>query len=441
MAIPANKMGQLKALFSVLSEKHRQTLVMTILAAKADGEPKLPYDDLLTLLGCADAEPQEDRWEEIFSVVKPLVVEKAKRCDQISATVLQDVWEYYLRELDPVRASAWLSGKEVLADIRAAIVTAYRDLMETKKGRNTLIKKFGEDEQAQLSILLSLMNRSDELEDFFDGWPQSIKNLDDENLAPLREFNEHLIVESPEITPYVLFLVGARLVHPFHVFRAVEKVTGHSNDRVMIKTELKVVGDALLDQNDIWLNDFQWERNQKCDPDQAVASLKNFIDLTNGWLSEFEVDPAGAWGKRLSAQRSRCGKVWDEHMQRIQKMIDRVLPRRRGSVTGRQTMPDIKRDIIENDIVLVENAITLLLGARSFAAQGGFQSSRDKLIQMLESRIEEQSEDLLALLSQEHDDYEQISAHFAVLVRIVKQYQGDKEADVLSRRSVAAMAA
>ncbi|PHS29596.1 MAG: hypothetical protein COA85_00465 [Robiginitomaculum sp.] len=439
MAIPANKMGQLQALFSVLSEKHRQTLVMTIMAAKADGEAKLPYDDLLTLLGGGEA--QEERWEEIFTVVKPLVVEKVKRCDQISATLLHDIWEYYFRELDPVRAAAWLSGKENLADIREAMVSTYQGLTETKKGHNTLIKKFGEDEQGQLSVLLSLMNRSDELEDFFSGWPHDIKNLDDENLAPLREFNEHLIVDSPEITPYILFLVTTRLLHPFHIFRAVEKVTGHSNDRVMIKTELKVMGDALLDQNDIWLGDFQWERNQKCNIDQSVASLKGFIDLTNGWLSEFEVDPAGPWGKRLSAQRSRCGKVWDEHMQRIQKNMDRILPRKRGSVTGRQTMPDIRKDIIENDVVLAENAITLLLGARSFASQGGFQSSRDKLVQMLESRIEEQSEDLLALLGQERADYEQISAHFAVLVRIVKRYLGDKDADVLARRSVVAMAA
>ncbi len=439
MSIPASKTRQLQALFSRLSEQHRQMLVMTVMAAKADGEIKLPYDELLILLG-VDSE-QDARWEDIFTVAQPLYAEKSMRCDQIERDLLEIVWDFYLRDLDAVKASAWLSGDLELSEIRAAMIASYTEVMGSKKGERKLVKRFGENKQCQLNILMSLLSRSEELEDFFAGWPQSIKSLGEEHLDPLREFNEHLIAQSPEITPHLLFLVAAHLEHPFQVFRAVEKVTGHSNDRVMIKTELKIVGDALLDQNDIWLDAFNWERNKKCDPEAYVQALKGFVDLTSGWLSEFDVDPDGAWGKRLSSQRSRCGKSWDEHMGRVKKCIEQVLPRKRGSVTGRQTMPDIKKDVIEQEIAMAENAVSLLVAAQPFAAQGGFQSSKDKVAQLLESRLQEQSDDLLAMLAQEHNDYNQISAHFAVLVRITRAYSGDQDANVLARRSVAAMAA
>jgi hypothetical protein len=439
MSISAKKTGQLKSLFSMLPEQHRQTLVMTIKAAKADGEPGLPFDTLLTLLG--DEAAPENRWKEIFTALTPLVVENSRRCDQIEETVLSEIWDYYLRDIDPTQAAAWLSGTISLADVRASIVASYTELGTSKSGKKKLEKRFGAEKLHQLEIVLSLMPRSDELEDFFDGWPESIKSLGDTHLVPLREFNEHLIIDSPEITPHLLFLVSAHLLHPFHVFRAVEKVTGHSNDRVMIKTELKVVGDALLDQNDVWLDAFAWERETRLDAQQAAGDLKQFLDLTSGWLSEFDVDPSGAWGLRLAAQRARCGKLWDSHMLRIQKNLEQVFPRKRGSVTGRQTMPDIAKTIDEHKVELAENAVEVLLATQPFASQGGFQSSKDKAIKLLDSRLAEQSDDLLAMYGKTPDDYEKISAHFAVLIRITRLYSGHSDAENLSRRSVAAMAA
>jgi hypothetical protein len=104
-------------------------------------------------------------------------------------------------------------------------------------------------------------------------------------------------------------------------------------------------------------------------------------------------------------------------------------------------MPDIKKGVIEQEVAMAENAVSLLVAAQPFAAKGGFQSSKDKVVQLLESRLQEQSDDLLAMLAQEHDDYNQISAHFAVLVRITRAYSGEQDANVLARRSVAAMAA
>ncbi len=422
-----------------MSVEQQQALVMTIKAAQADGEADLPYDELLRLMGAEDV--QENRWEEIFSVVLPLSVETARRCDQIERSLLQDVWEFYLRELDPAQAAAWLSGQETVSQVRQSIVSEFAKLSTTKEGQDVLDARFGVDRSHQLEVLLSLLHRAEELADFFEGWPPEIKNLDDAYLVPLRDFNEHLVTKSPEITPHLLFLVATYLGKSFQVFRAVEKLTGHSNDRVMVKTELKVVGDALLEQNDVWLDAFEWQKGQLCNPEQMSEKLNSFGIITQGWLSEFDIDPSGPWGKCLATQRARCGKIWDEHMRRIEKMADQTMPRKRGSVTGRQTMPNLSKLIDEHNVVLAENAMELLLDAQPFASQGGFQSSKDKVVQMLKRRLEEQSDDLLTLLGQKGENYEQVSAHFSVLVRMTKAYLGNEDAEVLSRRSVAAMAA
>ncbi len=439
MSISAKKSGQLLTLFSGFSADQQQALVMTIKAIKADGETEFPYEDLLLLLG-GDGD-RENQWEELFRVALPLIVESARRCDQIERSLLQEVWEYFLRELNPTVAVSWLSGQETASHTREAIVSEFTKIAETKEGRKSLDARFGKEGFHQLEILLSLLRRPEELEDFFKGWPQEIKDLDEALLLPLRDFNELLLVESPEITPHLLFLVSSYLRNSFHIFRAVEKLTGHSNDSVMVKTELKVVGDALLDQNDVWLEAFSWPKGQLCDPEHMSKQLKSFTNITQGWVSEFDVDPSGPWGMRLAAQRAHCGKIWDEHMIRVEKVIDQVMPRKRGSVTGRQTMPNLNKNIDEQSIVSAENAILLLLASQCFASHGGFQSSKDKVVKLLKQRLEEQGDDLLALLGQKSDQYEQVSAHFSILVRITKAYLGDKDADVLARRSVAAMAA
>ena len=291
-------------------------------------------------------------------------------------------------------------------------------------------------------MLLSLLARAEEIEDFFDGWPEEIKDLDDTHLIPLREFNDHLIADSPEITPYLLFLVKARLQHSYQVFRAVEKVTRHSNDRIMLNTELKLVGDALLDENDVCLEAISWEAGKACDAGSMVAALKHFIELTQGWSSEFDIDPAGAWGKRLAGQRARCARLWDSYMKRIGKMIDQVMPRKRGTATGRKTMPDLSRVIEPHEIALAENAINLLHEVQGFASQGGFQFTKDKTVQLLESRLEEQKDDLLALFGQKDEaDPDRVSAHFSVLVSMTRAFLGEEDANVLMRRGAVAMAA
>ncbi len=439
ISLSSNQSEQLHALFSVLSEAQRANLVMTIKAAKADGESDLPYDDLLCFL--EDKEIEEDRWQILFNTVQPLVVNEAKRCDQIEYGLLQEVWDHYLRELDPVLATAWLSGKEEAGDMRDAICSNYLKLMGTKEGRQSLAARFGKGKLYQLDILFSLLPHAEALEGFFGGWPEQIKSLDDSHLIPLREFNEHLMTQSPEITPYLLYLVTSCLLHPFHVFRAVEKVTGHSNDLVMSKTELKSVGDALLDRNDVWLETFIWPEEQLCDPTLYKKSMKSFIDLTTGWLSEFDVDPSGPWGKRLAGQRAKCGEIWDKHMRRIQKCIEQVMPRKRGRLTGRQTMPDVSKKLGQDKVEAAVNAVSVLVSIQPYASQGGFQAAKDKVVQKLESRLAEQSDDLLAMFGHEDMDYDELSAHFAVLVQITRAYSGNKDADVLARRSVAAMAA
>ncbi len=440
MSIPEKKLKQLEAFFSVLSERHRQVLVMAIKAAKADGEKVLPCDDLLILLG-HDEIPQ-DRCLELFTVAQPLMVETARRCDQIEVSLVKDVWDFFLRDLNPKMAAAWLSDDVALDEIRPSVVSMFGELLATDDGLQTLQARFGDGRIEQLKILISLMQRPDDLQDFFAGWPEVVKNLNEELIAPLRDFNDFLMAENPEITPHLLFLVAAHLEQPFQVFRAVEKVTGHSNDRVMVKTELKVVGDALLDQNDIFLDSFTWEKGQVCDVEAMVLSLRKFVKLTAGWMSEFEIDPDGPWGTRLASQRSLCGKKWGDHMGRVRKTVDLVLPRRRGKLTGRQTMPDLNKDIDEASIALAENEIELLLTASSYASQSGFQASKDKAAKALETRLEDQGRDLLSLLGREDiEDYQKVSAHFAVLVRITHRYLGEEEASILTRRSVAAMAA
>lgn len=441
MFISEKKSAQLRAFFSSFTETQRETLIMSVKAAKVDGGVNLPCDDLLALLEDDEA-IAEQRWRELFTAAQPLMVDVTKRSDHIDVALAENVWEFFLRKLNPQTAATWLAGQMSLADIRNSICSTYTELLETETGLQSLAERFEAAHIAQLRVLLSFLACSDDLEGFFAGWPAQVKDLSDELLFPLRDFNEYLIAEHPEITPYLLFLVATHLEKPFQIFRAVEKITGHSNDRVMVKTELKAVGDALLERNDEYLNAFDWEKGQAANVTNMVSSLSGFVKLTSGWMSEFEIDPSGPWGKRLASQRSLCGKVWGKHMNRIRKAVDRALPRKKGNMTGRQTMPDLKSEIDEARIVLLENEICLLLEAGQFSSRAGFQAEKDKAAQLVEIRLEEQSNDLLDLLGDNSsEDYQQIIAHFAVLVRITKAYLGAEDAKVLQRRSAAAMAA
>jgi len=440
MAIPVKKSAQLQTLFSTISVPCKESLIMTIKAAMADGEQQLPFGEILTLLGHEAF--HDERWKRLFSVVQPLTTATVQRCDQIGEAFLSHVWEYFLRDINSDQAAAWLSGEEDTAEVRASIIDSFKPLLEGKRKKKKVEPNLAARHEREIETLLSLLARAEEIEDFFSGWPRQIKSLDEAHLVPLREFNDHLIVKSPEITPYLLFLAKSHLRHPYQIFRAVEKVTGHSNDRVMVNTELKLVGDALLDENDTWLESFKWDVGKECHPAALVTALKNFIELTQGWSSEFDIDPSGPWGKRLAGQRARCARVWDSYMTRIQKAVDQIMPRKRGTITGRQTMPDLAKTQEKHDILLAENAVSLLRHAQGFASQGGFQFSKNKAVHLLETRLEEQGDDLLALFGRKNEaDNIQVSAHFAVLVGMTKAFLGEDNASILVRRGAVAMAA
>ncbi len=413
---------------------------MTIKAAQADGDHNLPYQDMLVLLE-KDAAEQEQRWRSLFNVLEPLIVDHVTRCDQIDSAVIKIVWETFQRELNPELAAAWSAGHAERTELQQAIASEFTRYRHSDEA-NKFMLKLGVEKDNQLTAILSLLSRSVEIEDFFAAWPDEITNLDDQYLTPLRDFNELLIEKTPDITPYLLFLVKAHLAKPHEVFRAVERVTRQSTDLIMMDTDMKVVGDALLDQLAGWVEECSWEHRSIPDITKMIGALHHALELISGWTSEFTIDPAGAWGRRLHSLSAELSRQWESHIKSVEKMVTQALPRKRGKATGRQTMPDLDKEIGEQDIVQTENALKLFVEASPYASKGGFTSTRDKVAHFLDAHMEDQEDDLLKLL---HDNGtcsgEDISRHFAILRRLTAAYLGDEAAEVISRRGKAAVAA
>jgi hypothetical protein len=442
MILLQEKQEKLRAIFAALPQSSVNALGAAFHSAIENQDNSLPFDVLADLLPDQKKLSQKEL-KNLFFPVSELLAAEQVRSDQISEELLQKLWSFYRAEFQPVLAKDWKLSNQSLRKVRVAIASGLRDVWEAEGGRDRLLAHCGAHNKKRIPMLISILSFADEIGELVSSWPAKINDLNDQVLLPLRDLDDLLSELDPDITPYLLFLLKQRLIHPQHILRAVQKLSRQSSDRVIVNTDMNTIVECLLDEAEVLLENSLKPMRDDEHAREIARMMDRFSNIIHGSTEEFDISNKSSWGKRLYGLSGKAVQLWTNRLKAAWKILDLAMPRAKtksflgGSLSGSDLRQSLPKELVHD----AADAACLLGQVFPFANRFGISSSRDKFGKLIEDRIYQTENELVALISDPGEtDLEILHSHFSTLVGIVSKYQGEDMATILSRRGIAAAA-
>lgn len=443
MEIPAQRQHQLRALFAALPERSIVQLRQAFQHGRDAGDRQLPYDNLIAMLPVGN-EPELPNPEidliEVFHPASLLLGESDIRPDRLVMNSLNIIWHEF--STDPAYADlmADTGGTPDPADARRSLAMWLRCAWEAEGGGFRFKELLGRRNGTKVPMIVSLLSYADEISSLIEDWPDEIRDLGEEILVPLYDLHALLIDVDCEITPWLMFLLYARLRRPQEILRAVTYITRQTSDMMLLMTNMKILPDVMVGEAEDLLMRIAEPMTSMDQQPELEQLLQRFAGIVFGSGEEFDIRPHGQWGKSLANVAGRAQQVWKRKLDTCTQMLERVTPRNRlksflgGEITSAKTSVHLDT----NEVHLVELALFEIRIAFSYAGRLGIASLRDKYARKIISRLNEQVDNLIDLMADPGDvDPHILQEHFDALVRLTRAYHGSKEAEVLQRRGAA----
>lgn len=368
----------------------------------------------------------------------------------IARSSLEPVWNWIAGSLMPDAASAFVHETRALVvanrmDAALARTMAFwplaaaamqGGLAETgnrKALQNQLGGAMALADAEEMALLLSAGPAIVKLQDML---PAPVPGLTETLLWDVRGIYDGLAREQADVAPYVPVIAMNRLARPCEALRLPQQVTRHTDDVLISKTDMGLVGEILFARMEALKNAIQAARHPFFDPDTLAEQVKCFTDLSGGITREIGIRREGEWGKRLLADRAVIGKVMDGFMDRAPREILAALPLARG--TGPKSA-DFSRPVPEEKQHMALDYARLMAKCRPLAAAAAFASCHKQAQDETGAELRRYIEDVLRILRDGSDPrFAVAKAQFDLCVSLVELLFSAEEGELLRRRGRAA---
>jgi hypothetical protein len=459
--LSADKNGLLRTFLGGLPGHVAARLAMAVEVDRMMDGRALPHAEILTSLRPALRQERQNQRAPTplrlfcrpFEDILTCVPRKAKQKADIARSTVEPAWCWIAGTLVPDQASAFVHETRALLVARnldAALertirfwpvaAQAMQQALAEPRGRKAAERVLGDSmavaDAAEMALLLSAGPVMLRLHDVL---PAPVPSLTEPLLWELRAIYDDLVQSQPDVAPYVAVVAMNRLARPCEALRLPLQVTRHTDDTLISKTDMGLVGEILFARMDALKNAIQMTRHPLFDAEMLAEQVKSFADLSSGITREIDLKREGQWGKRLLADRAGIGRVMDGFMERAPREVLAALPLVRGSgpkaADFSRTVPDEKRQ-------MALRYGRLVAMSRNFAAAASFAARQKAAEEEIGNEIRRYVEDLLrALREPAHPHITVARAQFELCVELVAMLFSETEAELLRRRGRAAQAA
>src|SRR6185503_217321 len=208
-----------------------------------------------------------------------------------------------------------------------AITKALAGETGRQKAQKILGDAFAVEDVADMAWLLSAGKTIEELIALL---PVPVPAFNEQLVWQVREVYDRLVLEQPDVAPYVAVIVMNRLNRPWEALRLPMLVTRHTDETLISKTDMGLVGEILFARMDALKTSIQNTRHPLFDAAKLMEDVKTFADISSHIAKEIELKREGEWGKRLLAERVQIGKVMENFMERAPREFGAALPTSKG---------------------------------------------------------------------------------------------------------------
>lgn len=272
--------------------------------------------------------------------------------------------------------------------------------------------------------------------------PEWLGRMSDERAAAARLTYKDAVALSDDAGPRLIEMLLAHLPEPWLILRVLAAVVLRGGDRYLAASELGRFGDYILADIDRRLDAFR-----AFDPDQgraAGAAAAQQLNVAAAEVAEFEtaleLSREGPWGAQVARAKQTLAQLAEARLAQIDKALDQALPLqpiRFGK--GVRGAPKLAADPDPRLVRRAEGLMGFFDRSRASSVTSGFGSTRAKVGEKVEARLDQYVEDLLEeMRSPDHHDLDRIHAYLEIAAGLIGDARGDKAAQIVRRRAAAA---
>jgi len=450
---PQDKTGLLKAFLGGLPGSAAARLAMAVEVDRLMDGRLLPHDDIMEGLRPVLRRENYDRTPtplrlfcRPFQDLLTCMPRKVKQKGSIARSTLVPAWNWLSQTLLPTETAAFSSECKALvlnhrpddALIRAAKFwpvagEAMHKALATEAGRQQAQKVLGDAFAVEdVFDMALLLGGGDAIEQLIVLLPMPMTTFQEQLVWQVREIYDRLAAEKPDVAPYVPVIVMNRLSRPWEALRLPLLVTRHTDETLICKTDMGLVGEILFARMDGLKNAIQATRHPVFDAAKLMEDVKTFADISSHIAKEIELKREGEWGKRLLAERVEIGKVMENFMDRAPREFVSALPTSKGKGADFSRHPGAEK----HELAL--RYARLVAGSRSFAAAASFAAKQKGAYDELATALKRYNEDVVKALKANPQN-NIVNAQFLLCAELTAILFSDEEAELLRRRGRAAL--
>jgi hypothetical protein len=234
----------------------------------------------------------------------------------------------------------------------------------------------------------------------------------------------------------------AAIEPPAFILKLVSMIMDRPSDRFLAASELRSIGERLLDAIDVHIGHIQaFDPRRGLEGGVAAAAAADAATLI---ICELETNLTmpreGVWGARIVRQRRALALAMETRLQEIEAAMAAALPVKMLQVNGKKLRgpPNLTKlpDPLATDRLLALAA--LLSGCRTAAQVNGFGALRTKLMETEDQALDTYVQDVLDLLHRGQAPVEIGRAYLDVAAEAFGLIGDPKAAHLVRRRAVAA---
>lgn len=274
-----------------------------------------------------------------------------------------------------------------------------------------------------------------------------VSRMSEERASSARLAYKDACAIRPDAGPLLFEMLAAHLPDDWRILRVISAVMDRPGDRFWAASEVGLFGERVLadiEKNIDFVRGFDADKGEAEGRRGALAAQKIAQQITE---LEQSVDLAkdGPWGRRLAKHKQAVAQAAEARMNAAEKELLAALPLRPISMLGGKGGKGVPLLTAEPDERLnrrMTAVLAFLADTRPCAAQSGYGSSRAKVLEKLNARLDHYIEDILHVVRTGEGGDQGIAQRYVDLAAGYIAYsRDDKTAEIVRRRAAAAMAA
>ncbi len=441
-AIAAQKLQLIRTLVETAPDAALRSLELALAGAGAQGS-------LATVRGLVEDEAA-NRYvrNNILGPIVPLCAHRGDNCVAFPPVTLSRLWRA-LKAVAPqqvqdaaAKCNPWdlENGAPPVFDELCKVAAA--GLRDTGNEAFDSIRSICDPEQLAMCLQLSSITRS-----CLPKLSEWVSRMSDERAAAARLAYRDACRISEDSGALLLDILSAHLPDEWRILRVISAVMDRPSDRYLASSEVSGFGERVLADIGAALariETFDFGGGEKAGRAAGLDAQRVQLQILE-FQQSIEVAKDGPWGKRLFRFKQQMAKVCEARMDQADKELDKALPTRPISMLAKKGSRGVAKLTDEPDEAMIrraKGALTFIAELRACADKAGYGSSRNKVLEKLNARLDPYIEDVLHVArTGEGGDSGLAVKYLDVAGRFIAFTRDDKTAGLGGRRAAAAIAA